>query len=99
MASYRKQLLGDFVRENFFLYDKSNLIEESFITETNELISVYGSISYFGKKLDEIVEIVSINNPLEFNVKKNTVRSSLNFHLAKVNRTNITLIDKKIKNQ
>ena len=70
MASYRKQLLGDFIRENFFLYDKSNLIEESFVTEINELISVYGSISYFGKKLDEIVEIVSSNNPLEFNIKK-----------------------------
>ena len=73
MASYRKQLLGDFIRENFFLYDKSNLIEESFVTEINELISVYGSISYFGKKLDEIVEIVSSNNPLEFNVKKKTL--------------------------
>ena len=81
------------------MYDKSNLIEESFVTEINELISVYGSISYFGKKLDEIVEIVSSNNPLEFNIKKNTVRNSLNFHLAKVNCTNITLIDKKIKNQ
>ena len=58
------------------LYDKSNLIEESFITEINKLISVYGSISYFGKKLDEIAEIVSSNNPLEFNVKKHCKKFS-----------------------
>ena len=33
-------------------------------------MSVYGSISYFGKKLDEVVEIVSSSNPLELNLKK-----------------------------
>ena len=53
------------------MYDKSNLIEELFMTEINNLISVYGSISYLGKKLDKIAEIVSSSNRLEFNVKKN----------------------------
>ena len=52
------------------MYDKSNLIEESHMTEMNKLISIYGSITYFGKNLDEIAEIVSSSNPLEFNVKK-----------------------------
>ena len=37
------------------------------MNEINKLISIYGSISYFGKKLDEIA---SSNNPLELNVKK-----------------------------
>ena len=41
------------------------------MTEINNLISVYGSISYLGKKLDKIAEIVSSSNRLEFNVKKN----------------------------
>ena len=53
------------------MYDKSNLIEELFMTEINNLISVYGSISYLGKKLDKIAEIVSSSNRLEFKVKKN----------------------------
>ena len=40
------------------------------MTEINNLISVYGSISYLGKKHDRIAEIVSSSNRLEFNVKK-----------------------------
>ena len=52
------------------MYDKSNLLKESFIAEINNLISVYGSISYFGKKLNKIAEAISSSNPLEFNVKE-----------------------------
>ena len=66
------------------------------MNEINKLISIYGSISYFGKKLDEIAEIVSSSNPLEPNVKKNSVKNSLNFQLTKVNDTNVTSKDKKI---
>ena len=58
------------------MYNKSILIEESFITKINKLISVYSLINYFGKKLDEIAKGVSSNNPLEFNVKKSTVKNS-----------------------
>ena len=49
----------------------------------------------FGKRLDEIAEIVSNSNPLKLNVKK-PVENSLNSQLAKANSTNIMLIDKKI---
>ena len=57
-------------KRKLFLCDKSNLLKESFITEINNLISVYGSISYFGKKLNKIAEAISSSNPLEFNVKE-----------------------------
>ena len=36
------------------------------------------------------------NNPLELNIKKDTIKNSLDFQLTKFNITNITLIDKKI---
>ena len=84
MANCRKKLYSDFIRESYLLFDKNNLIEESFTTEINNLISVYVSLSYFGK------------NPLEFDVKTNTAKIYLNFQLAKVNGTNTTFIDKKI---
>ena len=71
------------------MYDKSKLIKESFRTEINKLISIYGSISYFGKKIDEIAKIVSTSNPLDFNAeKKNEVNNYLNFQLTIVNGTN-----------
>ena len=85
LANYRKKLFSDFIEESYFLYDKSNLIIESFLTEINKLISIYGSISYFGK----IAEIISSNKPLEFDVKKDTIKNSLDFQLTKINGTNV----------
>ena len=74
------------MNESYFLYDKSNMIEQTFITNLNKLISVYGSISYFDKKsINEAVEIVSFNNPLKFSAVKNTKKNTLDFQLIKIN--------------
>ena len=63
--NYIKKLAISFANESCFLYDKSNMIEQTFITEIN------GSISHFDKKsFNEIVKIVSFNNPLSFSVVK-----------------------------
>ena len=40
----------NFINESYFLYDKSNFIKETFITEIKKIVSIYGSVSYFGKK-------------------------------------------------
>ena len=54
-----KKLLSDFLKESYFSFDNSNLIKESFITEINKLISIYGSSSYFGEKINKTAEIAS----------------------------------------
>ena len=75
------------------------MIEQTFITEINKLISVYGSISYFDKKsLIEIVKIVSFNNPLRFSVVEDIVKNTLNFQLTKIDGTLPLLNNKKIHN-
>ena len=56
-----------FVNESNFLYDKSNLIKQTFVTEINKLLFIYGSISYFDKKgTNETAQIVLFNDPLTF---------------------------------
>ena len=66
------------INESYFLYDKSNVIEQTFVTEINKLISVYGYISFFNKKsVNEKVQIVSFNNPLKFTVLKDTIKNTL----------------------
>ena len=40
----------NFISESYFLYDKSNFIKETFITELNNKIIIYGFISYYNKK-------------------------------------------------
>ena len=57
--NYIKKLMVGFVNESYFLYNKKNMIEQTFATEINTLISVYVSISYFDKKSIN-VELVEI---------------------------------------
>ena len=44
-----KKLTFGFLNESYFLYDKSNLIKQTFVTKINKLLSIYGCISYFDK--------------------------------------------------
>ena len=78
------------------MYDKNDLIKETYITALNKKISIYGSISYFNKKTEnEIFKIISPENLLKFFVKKNTNRDSLSFQLTSISGNLPTLTDKK----
>ena len=67
------------------MYEKSNVIEQTFVTEINKLMSVYGSISFFNKKsINENVQLVSLNNRLKFTVLKDTIKNTLDFQLTKI---------------
>ena len=62
---------NNFISESYFLYDKSNLILDTFITALNKNISMYGSFSYFkGKTEEEQIRLLSAGNFLVFSQKK-----------------------------
>ena len=87
----------NFINESYFLYDKSGLIKESYITAINKKVSLYGSTSYFDRKTEnEILKLVSPENSLKFLVDKDTVRNNLSFQLASISGGVPTLKDKKI---
>ena len=99
IEKYIKKLTVSFVRESYFLYDRSNLIEPTFITVINKFISIYGCISYFDKKsIVEIVELVSCNKSLTFSVIEDVARNPLEFKLTKIDGTIPRLNDRKIHN-
>ena len=50
IKNYNNLLQKYFINESYFLYDKSDLIKETYITALNKKISIYGSISYLTKK-------------------------------------------------
>ena len=82
-----------------FLYNKSNLKKQIFVTEINKLLSIYGCISYFGKKdTNETAQIISFNDPLKFFVSNSTVKNSLDFKLTKINGSLPQIRDKKVHN-
>ena len=47
IENWIKRLTVNFINKSYFLYDKSNLIKETLITDINTRVLMYGSISYF----------------------------------------------------
>ena len=67
------------------MYDKSNLIKDTFITALNKKISIYGSISYFNKITEnKMFKIVSAEKFLKFYVDKDASKNSLGFHVKDI---------------
>ena len=52
--------------KNFFLYDDSNLISNTFFTELNKKLRGYGYISLLYNNSDE--QLITSKNRLKFNV-------------------------------
>ena len=74
-----------YINESYFLYDKNDLLKETFITALNQKISIYDSISYFNKKTEnEIFKIVTPEEILKFYINKDTTKNSLRFQLTSV---------------
>ena len=60
-----------YINESYFLYNKSELIKETFINALNKKVWIYGSISYFNKKTEnEIFKIITQEKYLKFYVEK-----------------------------
>ena len=101
---------GYFVNESYFLYDRSNLIKNTYITAINKAISIYGSFSYFkGKSANEKLTPLDAGNFLKFLIEKNSLRNELKFQLTnirgnipktkdnKINHFSVTRLDRKMK--
>ena len=87
-----------FVNESYFLYDKSNLIKQTFVPDISKILSIYGSISYCKKGTNEVAQTISFNNPLKCFVSNDTVKKSLDFKFTKINRNLPATIYKKVHN-
>ena len=60
-------------------------------------MSVCGSISYFNKRgVNEVVQLISFNNPLKIFVSKDIIKNSADFQLTKIDENLPKLNDKKV---
>ena len=55
--------------KNFFLYDDSNLISNTFFTELNKKVRCYGFISFFYNSSDK--QLINSKNRLKSNILRN----------------------------
>ena len=99
IENYKNKLLVNYINESYFLYDKSDLVKETFITELNRKVLIYDFISYFNKKTEnEIFRIVPPENYLNFYVERDAIKNNLNFQLTSVSGPLPKLKDKKVYN-
>ena len=99
IKSYNTVTVSYYINESCFLYDKSDLIKETFITALNKKVSIYGSISYFNKKTEnDIFKIITAEKFCKFYVEKIATKNSLSFQLTNISREIPKVKDKKLYN-
>ena len=99
IKNYNNVPVKYFINESYFLYDKSDLIKETYITALNKKVLIYGSASYFDKKTEnEIFKIASSEKFFKFFVSKDKNKDSLSFQLTGISGELPVLKDKKIHN-
>ena len=71
--------------ENFFLYNNENMITETFVTELNQELSMFGLVSFSGEaKNNNKLDLITPNKELKFNMKKDVYKNRITLNLGKV---------------
>ena len=80
IKKYNNVPAKNFINEGYFLYNKSNLVKESYITAINKKISLNGSTSYLNSKTEnEMLKMISLENLYKFLVNRDSIRNNLSF--------------------
>ena len=86
-------------QRNFFLYDNSNFISNTLVTELNKKIQLYGEISTDGLKPGEGNKLITFKNPLRFTVTMKKLKEKIILQLEDIrSKQKINISDNKIKN-
>ena len=97
MAEYKAIPATNFINESYFLYGKSNLIKNTFVTAINKQLSLYGSFSYFsGKTSVSNLELINATDSLKFLVEKKSLKDNLKLQVAYVIGSDVKINHKKI---
>ena len=92
---YRKD--NDSIQSSFFLYDRSNIIKKTFVTEVNDFLTIMCSFGYFGNITNtHKINLISAKNAQKFYIEKYTNRDKLDFQLKHVSGTELVTHDNKI---
>ena len=87
------------LQRNFFLYDNSNFIKHTLLTEINKKVQLYGEIEVGVFNKDDLVRLVKPSSALKFNIIKSAYKENLQFQLEDIReKKKIKIRDNKIHN-
>ena len=99
IAKYNAIPTKSYIKESYFLYDKSNLIKKTFVTAINKQLSLYGSFSYFsGKTTVTNLKMINSSDFLKFFIEKRSLKNNISLQLLNVNGSAVKTSNKKIHN-
>ena len=81
--TFRRTKIVNILHDTFFIYDRSALVKQSFITELNRFLPTYCSVSNFSEKKEKR-KIVSSQNQQKCFIEKTTEKDSLSLQITKV---------------
>ena len=85
------------IQSSFFLYDCSDVIKKTFVTEINDFLPIICSFGYFGTTHNiENINLISSKNAQKFYVEKNSAREKLDLQINHVSGTELHTPDNTI---
>ena len=72
--------------ENVFLYDNESMITETYVSELNENISIYGLIAFLEKTTNKNnkLHLITSKNKLKFNLKNDVYKVKIELKLIQL---------------
>ena len=88
---------NDSIQGSFFLYDRSNIIKKTFVTEVNDFLAIMHFFGYFGNITNtHKINLISVKNAQKFYIEKYANRDKIEFQLKHVSATELVTHDNKI---
>ena len=64
-------------QESYFLYDRSNVVKQSFVNKLNQFLPIYCSVSFFGEKKKDKMHLISPKNSESFFVERDNKKENI----------------------
>ena len=87
-------------QRHFYLYDNSNLVKPTLITELNKKVSIYGKIEVAAVNDTNKNKLISPDKALQYEIDKNIFKENLSFELQNITKQKvIKTVDSKVYNK
>ena len=82
----------------FFLYDNSNFIAPTLLTEFNKEVQLYGEVDVNSYSDNSLIRLIEPKTALKFNLNKSVYKEDLQFQLEDIRQKETSIKDRQIHN-